>query len=47
MITGTRRHAERRFHEVRAAADDLAELGVPTDVCGAAWPGSTGSGPRR
>jgi 3-hydroxyisobutyrate dehydrogenase-like beta-hydroxyacid dehydrogenase len=39
LVTGSRRHAARRGHEIRAARDCLAELGVPADVCEAtlAW----------
>jgi 3-hydroxyisobutyrate dehydrogenase-like beta-hydroxyacid dehydrogenase len=39
LVTGSRQHAARRVHEIRAARDCLAELGVPADVCEAtlAW----------
>ncbi|HZO36650.1 MAG TPA: DUF1932 domain-containing protein, partial [Solirubrobacteraceae bacterium] len=39
MISGSRRHARRRAHEMDAAADQLRELGVPPRIAeaSAAW----------
>jgi 3-hydroxyisobutyrate dehydrogenase-like beta-hydroxyacid dehydrogenase len=35
LITGTRRHAARRIHEVQTSRDYLTELGTPTPICDA------------